>query len=344
MSRGRRWVWLAIGLVVAAAIVVGLAVWVQPAAAPSAEERARAIAAELRCPDCAGLSVADSPTQAADEIRRQIDEQVAAGRTDEQIKASFVARYGEWILLTPPGPAPWLVPLLVTAAGAGVLGWWLLGRPVPAAAQAGATVGGPPPAPSLGSRAARRASVTVAAALAAAVGIGYLLPEPWGLAARTVVNQPLAEAQAAEAARQANIERLLAELASDPTNTAALSDLADAYLAGTKAEDLQRAAIALIALIGLDPGDTSSYWRLISAYIRADDWTDAAAATEALAELAPDSPEVPFFRGLIAWRGHGDAATAIPEFDQFLEMAPDDPRVPMIRALRQEAAAADGAD
>ena len=58
-------------------------------------------------------------------------------------------------------------------------------------------------------------------------------------------------------------------------------------------------------------------------------------------ELVPESPDVPFFRGLIAWRGERDAEQAIVAFDQFLAAAPDDPRVPMIRALRAEAAAAD---
>ncbi|MDQ5840963.1 MAG: tetratricopeptide repeat protein, partial [Chloroflexota bacterium] len=187
--------------------------------------------------------------------------------------------------------------------------------------------------------AARRLAVSVAATLAALFGIGLLLPEPFSLAAETVVNQPLAEAQAAEAARQSEIERLLGILAADPSDIASLSDLADAYLAGPSAEDLQRAAFTLLALIGLDPGDPDPYVRIISAYIRAADWTDAAAATDALAELAPDSADVPFFRGLIAWQGRGDAAGALEAFDAFLAIAPDDPRVSMIRALRQEAAA-----
>jgi tetratricopeptide (TPR) repeat protein len=159
------------------------------------------------------------------------------------------------------------------------------------------------------------------------------------------VNQPLAEARAAEAQRQTEIERLLDAVSADPSDTAALSDLADAYLAGSTAEDLQRAAVTLLALIGTDPDDPEPYGRLITAYIRAKDWTDAAAATDALAELAPDSADVPFFRGLIAWQGDGDAETAILAFDEFLSAAPDDPRVPMIRALRAEAQAADtGAD
>ena len=185
---------------------------------------------------------------------------------------------------------------------------------------------------------ARRAAVAVAAGLVVALAVGFLLPEPYGLAAETVVNQPLAEAQASEARRQAEIERLLAVVAADPRDADALSDLADAYLAGSAPEDLQRAALVLLALIGLDGDDPAPYGRLITAYIRAQDWPNASSATDALAELAPDSPDVPFFRGLIAWQGHGDAPAAIDAFDEFLTKAPDDPRVPMIRALRAEAA------
>jgi cytochrome c-type biogenesis protein CcmH len=325
-------------LLVAVALVIAGALLLRPTEPATHDEQARAIAAELRCPDCAGLSVADSPTGAAAEIRRQIDEQLAAGKTAEQITASFVTRYGDWILLTPPGAVTWLVPLAATALGAAILAWWLLGRGMAATEPLAAVDGPGADDVRLSKPAARRLAVGAAATLVALLGIGFLLPEPFSLAAETVVNQPLAEAQAAEAARLAEIERLLAIIAADPSDIASLSNLADAYLAGPSAEDLQRAALTLLALIGLEPDEPDHYARIISAYIRAADWTDAAAATDALAELAPDSPDVPFFRGLIAWRGYGDAATAIEAFDAFLAMAPDDPRVPMIRALRQQAA------
>lgn len=326
-----------LALVAATAVLaVGITLW--PSPPPTAEEQARAVSAELRCPDCAGLSAADSPTQAAAEIRRQVDEMLAAGLSPDQVKASFVARYGDWILLTPPGPAPWLIPLAATGVGAVILAWWLL-RPGAPVDDPRAAAGPEPAEPGLPPSTARRLAVGAAATLVALLGIGFLLPEPFSLAAETVVNQPLAESQAAEAARQAEIERLLALVAAEPTDAASLSELADTYLAGPAAEDLQRGASVLLLLIGLDPDDPDPYARLISAYIRASDWTDAAAATDALADLAPSSPDVPFFRGLVAWRGYGDAATAIEAFDTFLESAPDDPRAPMIRALRQQAAA-----
>jgi len=118
---------IALGALLALA---GLAVVVavRPGPEPSAAERGEALARELRCPDCQGLSVADSPTSSAREIRRQIDELVAGGASDEAVRDHFVARYGEWILLAPSSLVPWLVPLAVVIAGAAGLVAWLAGR------------------------------------------------------------------------------------------------------------------------------------------------------------------------------------------------------------------------
>jgi len=117
------------------ALVVVLALRPGPVATP--DERADALAAELRCPDCQGLSVADSPTQSATEIRRQINELVVAGASDDEVRAHFVARYGEWIRLAPSSAAPWLIPFAFVAAAAAALAIWLVRRrsvpaPVPA--------------------------------------------------------------------------------------------------------------------------------------------------------------------------------------------------------------------
>jgi cytochrome c-type biogenesis protein CcmH len=118
------------GIAVGAVAVLWL---LQPSAAPSTAERADALAAELRCPDCQGLSVADSPTSAAREIRRQVDELLASGATDDEVRAHFTARYGEWILLAPSAALTWVLPFAVVAAGVLGLGAWLLarGRPGP---------------------------------------------------------------------------------------------------------------------------------------------------------------------------------------------------------------------
>ena len=117
-----------------ALVTIGVVLAVRPGSAPTAGERADALARELRCPDCQGLSVADSPTSSAREIRRQIDELLAGGATDSDVRDHFVARYGAWILLAPSSPLPWAVPIaVVLAASAGLVRW--LARHPPALVQ-----------------------------------------------------------------------------------------------------------------------------------------------------------------------------------------------------------------
>ncbi len=184
----------------------------------------------------------------------------------------------------------------------------------------------------------RRAAEWLAAGLAIALLVGFALPGANGLGERTVVNQALADTQAREAHRQAQIQRLLTALAANPEDPQVLSDLADAYLDGSSSEDLRRAAVALQVLLAVDPQDRSAYRRLVTAYIAAADWTDAQAATDSYAGIAgDDAPDIPFFRGLIAFRQGQDEA-AVRNFDRFLALAPDDARVAMVTSLRAEAA------
>jgi cytochrome c-type biogenesis protein CcmH/NrfG len=193
--------------------------------------------------------------------------------------------------------------------------------------------------PELGPQAGdRRLAGVLGGILAVGLLVGFALPPPVGLGERTVVNQPLADAIAQEEVRQAEIQQLLGRIAADSRDTDAFSALADAYLAGGSADDLQRAAVALQVLISLQPKNASAYRRLITAYITAGDWTDADAALRAYTEIAADDePDIPFFGGLIALRGNGDLPEALRQFDRFLELAPDDPRAAMIRSLRAEA-------
>src|SRR5687768_10867360 len=123
---------IALGALLALAALAVVAA-VRPGPEPSAADRVETLARELRCPDCQGLSVADSPTSSAQEIRRQIDELIAGGASDAAVRGHFVARYGEWILLAPSSPLPWLVPFAVVVAGAAGLAVWLAGRRRPTA-------------------------------------------------------------------------------------------------------------------------------------------------------------------------------------------------------------------
>ena len=184
---------------------------------------------------------------------------------------------------------------------------------------------------------ARRIAGALGVGIVALVLVGSFLPAPLTLANGTVVNSKLAAQQATEAARQQQISRLKANIGAKP-DAATLVQLADLYMQGSSSADLQQAAQWLIFAIQLDPKNSDAYRLLISAYIRAGDYADATAATSAYAKLAPSSPDIPFFRGLIAYQGTGDRAAAVRWFDAFLKAAPSDARVPMVRSLRAEAA------
>ena len=65
------------------------------------DERTTAVASTLRCPVCQGESIQDSPSQLAQQMRAVVKDRLRAGESPEEIKAYFVGRYGEWILLEP---------------------------------------------------------------------------------------------------------------------------------------------------------------------------------------------------------------------------------------------------
>jgi cytochrome c-type biogenesis protein CcmH len=109
----------------AALLVSGVALGFVAARGPgpprSVPEHVRTVASTLRCPVCQNLSVADSPSPLAREMRATIGRELRAGRTPEQIRARFVDAYGEWILLAPPrrglNLVAWIAPGVLLIAG-----------------------------------------------------------------------------------------------------------------------------------------------------------------------------------------------------------------------------------
>jgi cytochrome c-type biogenesis protein CcmH len=115
----RRWApWIALAVLVVVVIVVAAS----PGGDRSDADRARGLAAELRCPDCEGLSVAASSTAGGRTIRADIRERVGRGESDADIRQVYVDRYGESILLNPEGSGlgiiVWAVPVVVLVLGA----------------------------------------------------------------------------------------------------------------------------------------------------------------------------------------------------------------------------------
>lgn len=90
-------------------------------AAPVSEQTVHEIGVQLRCVVCQSLSVADSPSETANQMRGIIRERLAAGDSPEQVKAYFVEKYGLWILLAPPRQGfnllVWVVPFVALGAG-----------------------------------------------------------------------------------------------------------------------------------------------------------------------------------------------------------------------------------
>ena len=120
---------LAVAGLAALGVLLLVMVLLQPAPTLTTDELAQRLAGELRCPDCQALSVAESHTAAADAIRAEIAEQLAAGRSVDEVRQHFVDRYGQWILLQPADPLIWLLPVVVVAIGVGLFAWWLRARP-----------------------------------------------------------------------------------------------------------------------------------------------------------------------------------------------------------------------
>jgi cytochrome c-type biogenesis protein CcmH len=104
--------------------------YVAPLADPVLEARAKSLQKELRCLVCQGQSIDESNAPLATDLRRLIREQMAAGRTDDQIKDFLVARYGVFVLMNPPVRGDtallWFGPLFLLAAGGAVIGITIL--------------------------------------------------------------------------------------------------------------------------------------------------------------------------------------------------------------------------
>jgi cytochrome c-type biogenesis protein CcmH len=113
-------------IAVAVALIAVLAAvgWSARPREETTAERVDRISSELRCVVCQGLSVKDSPSESARQMRDIVAQRVAAGRTDDQIRDEFRASYGDWVVLSPPVASwaglVWLVPVVALLAGLAV--------------------------------------------------------------------------------------------------------------------------------------------------------------------------------------------------------------------------------
>ena len=94
---------------------------------PEIEARLVGLAADLRCLVCQNESLAGSHAELAEDLRREIREQMRAGKSDQEVIAYLTDRYGDFVLYRPPfKPVTyllWLGPLLFLAIGGGA--WYV---------------------------------------------------------------------------------------------------------------------------------------------------------------------------------------------------------------------------
>lgn len=119
-----RWLsWVLMGIVAAAAIIVGAS----GDSGPTTDgERMSALAATIRCPQCRGQSVAESDVAIAREIRGDIRTRIAAGESDDEIRQVYIERFGRSVVLNPDSGGftglVWIVPVVAAALAAAAVG------------------------------------------------------------------------------------------------------------------------------------------------------------------------------------------------------------------------------
>lgn len=136
-----------------------------PAQPSELERKVQRITEQLRCPTCQAVSVRDSEASFSRQIRSKVERMVEEGQSEEDIKAYFVSRYGEWILRAPKkeglGLVLWLLPGAAVLLGGGLLGLHLY-RTARRKAAAGASGSAAAQAPPLSEEQRRRVEADLA--------------------------------------------------------------------------------------------------------------------------------------------------------------------------------------
>lgn len=117
---------LILSLLLMAATSFAVAGEAVPASAdPALEARVTAISEELRCLVCQNQNIADSHAELAIDLKNQVREMLRQGKSDKQVVAFMVERYGDFVLYRPPVKSTtwllWFGPFLLFVVGLGVL-------------------------------------------------------------------------------------------------------------------------------------------------------------------------------------------------------------------------------
>src|SRR6266852_3623818 len=97
----------------------------KPVEDPQIDQRMQALTQQLRCLVCQNETLADSRADLAEDLRKEIREQMKAGKSDQEIIAFLTQRYGDFVLYRPPVKPTtyllWFGPFVLLLAGLAIL-------------------------------------------------------------------------------------------------------------------------------------------------------------------------------------------------------------------------------
>jgi len=120
------------GAIAAAIACFAVALWAStPVWADVAlDTRLKSLETQLRCLVCQNQTLAESNAPLAEDLRKEVRELAVSGKSDDEIRAYLVARYGDFVLYKPPVKPTtyllWFGPFLLLACG--VVVWWMVVR------------------------------------------------------------------------------------------------------------------------------------------------------------------------------------------------------------------------
>jgi cytochrome c-type biogenesis protein CcmH len=298
---------------VAVIAVMAVALLLLTSTQPATVDRVEQIGARIKCPVCQGESIANSPSQMAEDMMDLIAERVSSGVPDQQIVDELLASYTGAVLLDPPASgstlALWLAPLAALAVGIGVILWWRR-HPGPGTADEPA-----PPGRS-------RARLIIGGVVLVVAFAGIVV-----VAANSLQDRPAAAAGAAALDEQdlsdvsnETMEAVIAANTDDPQVNGMRLALAERYF------DVGDYRSAFPHYLVVAEDSNASGPEAITALVRLgwmayDGNGEVETATRLIDEalvIDPESPVALYVRARVIWCGSGGSDQAIETFEGLL--------------------------
>ncbi|HWL49929.1 MAG TPA: cytochrome c-type biogenesis protein CcmH [Acidimicrobiia bacterium] len=293
--------------------VLAVALIILTSTRPATVDRVEQIGTRIKCPVCQGESIANSPSQMAEDMMDLVSERVASGVPDEQIVDELLGSYTGAVLLDPPTSGStlvlWLAPVVALALGIAVILWWRR-HPGPASTAE-------PPSPG---RSRTRLVIGGVVLILAFAGIVVV-------AANSLQDRPAAAAGAADIDQQdlsevsnETMEAVIAANVDDPQINGMRLALAERYFD----EGDYRSAFPHYLVVA--EGTNSTGAEAITALVRLgwmayDGNGEVETATrlidEALA-IDPESSVARYVKARVLWCGAGETEQAVETFEDLL--------------------------